>query len=61
MAAQQQTTQVEGQVMEKVQQHELNEDDSYYYLVALMMLFFVAGFGYQFVSWPLFTRRGVHR
>lgn len=47
-----QTTPVEGQKMEKVQQIETTTDSKVYYLVLLIALFFVTGFFYQFVSWP---------
>ena len=51
-----QNTQVQGQMMQQVQQQELKPDDRYQYLIALMMSFFVVGFLYQFVSWSSFRR-----
>jgi len=51
-----QTQQVEGTVMEKVQQSEASEDNNAYYLVSLMTLFFAAGFLSRFISWPQASR-----
>ena len=56
----QQKTQIEGQVMEEVQQSEVVEDNDVYYLVSLMALFFVAGLAYQYVSWPRTVRKDDH-
>jgi len=47
-----QSTQIEGQVMEQVQPRETSEDHSYRYLIALLVFFFVAGVLYQAVSRP---------
>ncbi|MCF6323224.1 MAG: cobaltochelatase subunit CobN [Gammaproteobacteria bacterium] len=46
-----QTTQVEGQKMEKVQTIETTTDNNIYYLLLMMVLVSGAGFLYQFVSW----------
>ncbi len=44
-------TQIEGQVMEKMQENTASEDSRYRYFLALLVLFFVVGFLYQSVSW----------
>ncbi len=46
-----QSTPVEGQKMEQVQQNEALTDNNVYYLVSLIAVFFVVGFLYQLVSW----------
>ncbi|MCF6337983.1 MAG: cobaltochelatase subunit CobN [Gammaproteobacteria bacterium] len=44
------STQIAGQIMDKVKQNEVLENHRYRYLIALLVFFFIVGFFYQFLS-----------